>query len=125
LLVGLDGKIKKQLTADGKDGVYNGSAFFSPDGKTVAFYADHDSRSDLVVVEIASGKRTVVLAQGKNWYPRFSPDGKFLLYTAPADGQNEKDLDLFAVPVAGGAPLLIAGGKGNDQEGRWSARVKN
>ena len=55
-----------------------------------------------------------------------SPDGRFVVYT-----QLTHDDDLFVVPVAGGTPVPVATGPGNQSlgqfspDGRWIAYVSN
>lgn len=104
-----------------RGGAYLGSAVFSPDGRTIAYYAvDADDRSDLVVARADGTEPRVVLRGGQAWYPRFSPDGRWLLYTAAPEGGVEGDLDILAVPTDGsGEPVLVAGGPGRQSEGRW------
>ncbi len=115
------GKNEQRLTKD-KD-VYNGSATFSPDGSQIAFYSDDGKASALVVMNVDGTKRRTVLAQGQNWYPRWSPDGRWLIYTAAVSGGDGSNIDVFAIPVAeGGNPVLLAGGERREQEGSWRPR---
>jgi len=39
--------------------------------------------STLVVVNTDGTDRRVVIDRGLSWYPRWSPDGRWLVYTAP------------------------------------------
>lgn len=108
---------RERIVTDGA--AYDGSATFSPDGKRLAFYSDHGGHSSLEVVNVDGSGRRTLLARGKNWYPRWSPDGRWLLYTAPADSTDSKNLDLYAIPVEGGAPVRLLGDKTRESEGRW------
>jgi hypothetical protein len=66
-----------------------------------------------------SNRRTI-LGGGQSWYPRWSPDGRWLVYTAAVPGGEEGDLDVYAVEVdAAGEPITLAGGPGREAEGRW------
>ncbi len=114
-----EGRNETRLTQD--DGLYNGSPTFSPDGRHVAFYSDDGKASALVIVGVSGKDRRTVLGEGQNWYPRWSPDGRWLIYTAPAGpSAGEDNLDLFAVPVAGGKPVPLAGAApSRDIEGSW------
>lgn len=113
-----DGQNELQLTSD--EDVYNGSPVFSPDGQAIAFYADNGTASALVVMKADGSGRRTVLAEGKNWYPRWSADGRWLVYTAAVSGGDAGNVDVFAIPIAGdGKPLLLVGGPKREQEGSW------
>lgn len=113
-----DGKTERKLTDE--PGAFHGSPVFSPDGKSIAFYADDGKASALVVVAADGTGRKTIRSEGQNWYPRWSPDGRWLLYTAPATAGNEDNLDLFAISTAGdGKPILLVGGAHREQEGSW------
>jgi len=119
-LVDSNGNTIQRLT---NDEFSNGAGVFSPDGKRVAFYSDRGEESDIVVINAdGSGRRTVV-SEGRNWYPRWSPDGRWLVYTANVSDGADEDLDIYAVPVDGGSsPTRLAGGSGREAEGRWQPR---
>jgi TolB protein len=112
-----DGANERPLTSDT---AYNGSPVFSHDGTRIAFYCSRGDTSALEVMNVDGSGRRVVLAAGKNWYPRWSPDDRWLLFTAPVPGA-EDDLDLFAIPVEGGAVIRLDGSALREQEGRWRA----
>jgi Tol biopolymer transport system component len=115
-----DGTNERRITNDQEKGVYNGSATFSPDGKSIAFYSDNEKSAALAVIGIDGQNRRTVVAEGYNWYPRWSPDGRWLTYTAIAPGDDKKNTDLFAVPVAGDAkPMLLLGAPKREVEGSW------
>lgn len=67
----------------------------SPDGKTIAF----DLLGDLYLLPIAGGDATA-LTSGLPWdmQPRFSPDGKQLVFTSDRGGGD----NVWMIPVAGG-----------------------
>jgi len=113
-----DGKNERRLTKETT--LYCGSPVFSPDGKRIAFYADDGKASALVVMNADGSARRTVLAEGKNWYPRFSPDGRWLVYTAAVPGGAEEDIDIYAVPVEGGGkPMRLVQGPKREIEGSW------
>lgn len=119
-LVRADGSGERRLTHDEERGVYRGSPTFSPDGQWIAHYADDHDVSALVVVSVDGERRRVLVAEGKNWYPRWSPDGRWLTYTAAVPGGAAGEIDLFAVAVDGGAkPVRLLGGGRRHQEGSW------
>ncbi|HKQ19005.1 MAG TPA: hypothetical protein VJW75_04600 [Candidatus Eisenbacteria bacterium] len=116
-LADANGKIVTRLT---DDAAYDGSPVFSPDGSRIAFYSSAGEKSELVVIDRNGGNRKTLIAAGKNWYPRWSPDGRWLVYTAPARENDEKDLDVLAIPVdQPGKPIVLGGGPGRESEGRW------
>ncbi len=111
-----EGELVRRLT---DDAAYNGSPVFSPDGSHLAFYSDDGEASRLVIMSADGAGRRVVVAEGQNWYPRWSPDGSWLVYTAAVPGGADDDLDVLAVPASGGAPITVVGGTGRQAEGRW------
>jgi len=54
---------------------------------------------------------------GEESFPRFSPDGERLGYTADYDGNP----DIYVVPVAGGTPLRVTHDPAPDRMLEWSA----
>ena len=77
---------------------------FSPDGTQIAFWADRTGRPEIYVVPASGGNARRLTSKGGG-SPIWSPDGKFIAYTAsdgslaviPAQGGEEKDLVLSAV----------------------------
>ncbi len=85
----------------------------SPDGKLVAF----DYKGDIWVAPTAGGEAkrlTVHLAWERR--PYFSPDGKWILYSAAYYG----NYDLFIMPANGGTPRRLTYAPGNDIPAGWS-----
>jgi TolB protein len=114
-----DGTNERRLTHDEEKNVYNGSPTFSPDGKSIAFSSDDEKGAALVVIQVDGTGRRTVRGEGKNWYPRWSPDGKWLVYTAAVPGEKD-NIDLYAVPASGeGEPVLLVGSPKRDIEGSW------
>ncbi|MDM4768409.1 DPP IV N-terminal domain-containing protein [Pelomonas sp. SE-A7] len=117
-----DGGNEKRLTQDSAQDIHNGSPAFSPDGQWIAFYSDAGKgNAQLQVIRPDGSERRTVRAEGKNWYPRWSPDGRWLLVTGPSlDGADANNMDLLAVPLQGEPqPRLVAGGPKREQEGSW------
>jgi len=118
LLADIDGKNERPLTKE-KD-LYNGTPIFSPDGSWIAFYADDGKSSALVVMQADGSGRRTVLSEGQNWYPRWSPDSKWLVYTASAPGGGEANTDILAIPITGaGKPVPLASSASRELEASW------
>jgi len=118
-----DGTNERRVTNDQETGIYNGSATFSPDGKSLAFYSDNEKSAALTVIDTDGKNRRTIVGEGYNWYPRWSPDGRWLIYTAIAPGDDKKNIDVFAVSVAGeGRPTRLVGGEKREVEGSWRPR---
>lgn len=118
-IAGADGKNERRITNDQEKNIYNGSPTFSPDGKSIAFYSDDEKSAALVVITVDGKDRRTVLSGARNWYPRWSPDGGWLVYTATVTSGDQGNIDIFAVPVAGGRPVLLVGSPKRDLEGSW------
>jgi Tol biopolymer transport system component len=116
VIVDVHGRIVRRLT---NDGAANGAPVFSPGGERVAFHADYGDHSEIVVIDVDGGNRRAVVAEGRNWYPDWSPDGRYLLYTTARAGDPEGDLDVMAIPIDGGESTVVAGGPDREAEGRW------
>lgn len=81
-----DGSNEVRITHDQDRNIYNGSATFTPDGKSIAFYSDDEKSAALTVIGRDRRNRRIVVANGHNWYPRWSPDGRWIIYTARVPG---------------------------------------
>ncbi len=87
------------------------AAAISRDGRTVAFIADHDGPNDVWITETGSG-RYRNLTQGAVHDPinpeirtlGFSADGSLVTtWARSSDGSRSGDINVMAVPAAGGA----------------------
>ncbi len=94
----------------GEDGglptfVYNPA--LSPDGKTVAF----EYRGDIWTVPFEGGEaRRLTLQMARECHPLFSPDGRWIVYSAEYHG----DLDLYVIPSGGGEPRRLTYAPGSE-----------
>ncbi len=88
-------------------------------GTRIVFAAE----DDLWVVGDAGGiARRLTSHPGTEYFPRFSPDGKWIAFTGEYDGNQ----DVFVVPAEGGEPKRLTWHPGPDQVVGWtpdSARV--
>jgi len=113
----IESRTAEQVTS----GPFDDSApAWSPDGRTIAFVSnrtgnpDANQNSDVFVVatEPGSAPRAVTTSPGSDSSPVFTPDGRFIVYSA---GGAPEDIwyatnDIAVVPVAGGAPRLLTSG---------------
>lgn len=118
-LASMDDLVGRQIT-DGE--AYYGAPSFSPDGRFLAYYASTENRSDILVQELESGRVDTVLTGGKHYYPRWSPDGSWMLSCSEV---AHGDYDILAFPVDGSAePVTLVSGSTRDCEGRWGPSVR-
>jgi Tol biopolymer transport system component len=104
-----DGGTMWQIKADGRDlkqfrSVLEGwSVAVSPDGKSVAFVSFRDGVRRIWKAD-ADGSNAVPVTEGREnaWFPSWSSDGQWLLYTAFTSLQRS-----WKRHLAGGAPVLI------------------
>ena len=100
----------RDLTPDAGRALVNQSFAVSPDGTLVAtgwwqWEGTVQSHSELVLVDVATGKRTTLASDPSCDYttPRFSPDGQSVVAERETHGTREKapNTTLVAVPLRG------------------------
>lgn len=101
-----------------------GDAAFSPDGKSVAFvrFAD-ESHGAVWVVPAAGGEaRRLTSDDFGASYPRWSPDGRSILFAGRSMDAASADSVLWVVPAAGGEPRRVFkhDASTSELEGEWS-----
>jgi Tol biopolymer transport system component/peptidoglycan/xylan/chitin deacetylase (PgdA/CDA1 family) len=111
------GNILRQLTDDDR---FIGSPDFSPGGSGIAFYSRHEDGSRIEVIGTDGEDRRALVSYGESWYPHWSPDGCWLVYTATREPGTEDDLDIRAIPSNGaGDWLTLVSGPGREGEASW------
>jgi Tol biopolymer transport system component/DNA-binding winged helix-turn-helix (wHTH) protein len=76
---------------------------FSPDGANLVYASDRSGRFELYSRSLSPGGKETPLTSdgGQNIYPRWSPDGKWIVYVAAARG------GIFVIPALGGQPRRL------------------
>jgi len=105
-------------------------ARISPDGRRVAFvhttfdYEKDEYVSDIWLADVKSGAaQQFTSGRGKDKGPRWSPDGKRLLFTStpPAkEGEEKKKPQLYVIEIAGGEARKLTDIKMGVEAPRWS-----
>jgi uncharacterized protein YkwD len=121
---------------------------WSPDGQSIAFVRvidtlaggfDIQSPTDIYVAPAAGGTAsplTGASGDGFNYYPAYSPDGKWLAFTRHTTGETtyaDDAADIYLVPALGGEAILLAANSpsaadswpGWSRDGRWLAFSTN
>jgi Tol biopolymer transport system component len=112
----IDGTGVREITPEGVDGVW---PQWSLDGSMLA-YEEKDAATEgelgnVVVVDVGTGKGTQVTEYSQKdyeeryWFllPRFTPDGRAILFDLPRERSQPKGSDVWTVPVEGGEPTLV------------------
>jgi len=94
---------------------------WSPDGRTLVFYANPQGRDQLFLMDLATrAVRPLASSPGEDRAPSFSPDGARVAFTSTRDGGNQ----LFVLDVAAGTTrrlfdgLEVMGQPGWSRDGR-------
>jgi TolB protein len=90
---------------------------FSPRGDRVAFMAlSNDGRASVQVLELGSGRRSVVSGEGTAFSPRFSPNGGQIVMSVESGGVT----NLAIADLAGGGPRRLTSGSAIDTSPTYS-----
>lgn len=108
---------------------------YSPDGKFIYYNANASGTMQVWRMRPdGSGKEQLTFDEYHNWFPHISPDGKFMVFISfpfdidPDSHPAYKRVTLRLMPVAGGAPKVIAylyGGQGTINVNSWSPDSKS
>ena len=103
---------------------------FSPDGKFIYYNGSSTGTMQLWRMKPdGSAREQLTFDEYNNWFPHVSPDGKWIAFLSfpahvkPSDHPSYKRVMLRLMPVAGGAPRVIAhlyGGQGTINVPSWS-----
>ena len=108
---------------------------YSPDGKYIYYNANASGTMQVWRMRPdGSGKEQLTFDEYHNWFPHISPDGKYMVFISfpfdidPDSHPAYKRVTLRLMPVAGGAPKVIAylyGGQGTINVNSWSPDSKS
>jgi len=112
------------------DGSFEAYPAWSRDGRSIAFvkWSDADLGRIQLVGANGGSARTITSEPGHYSKPRFSPDGRTIVFEAGRGGDLtsdrwSRDPGVYMVPASGGAPKLIERGASNPQFGASSERL--
>jgi TolB protein len=124
----------KQETILTEDATLDDGPEYSPDGKYIYFNSVRTGTMQLWRMKPdGSNEEQVTFDEYNNWFPHFSPDGKWILYVAfpkdidPTSHPFYKKIYLRLMPAAGGIPKTIGyvyGGQGTINVPSWSPDSK-
>jgi TolB protein len=113
-----NGRNPRQVTNDSSEVVVHMSPRWSPDGKHLVFRRIQQQKSDIVVVDVATGAtRWVTHDDVVDVNPAWSPSGRYIYFSSPRGG----GLNLWRVRVSGDGspaspPEQLTTGAGDDLE---------
>ena len=94
---------------------------YSPDGQWVTYVAFPDGTLWRSRVNGGERQQLTTPATGVIFSPRWSPDGRFILFSA---WQVDRPIDdykkIYMIPAEGGAPLLLVSGNFQPADASWS-----
>lgn len=93
-------------------------ARYSPDGSRLAFHHQVGDTARIAVLDLGTGVVHAVTGGGLHYYPAWSPDGRWILYTAAPLGGSQ--YDLLAVEVETGRRLDIVTTDADERHGVWA-----
>ena len=107
---------------------------YSPDGKYIYYNANPTGTMQIWRMKAdGTGKEQLTFDEYHNWFPHISPDGKWMTIISfstdiePNSHPSYKQVMLRLMPVAGGAPRVIAflyGGQGTINVNSWAPDSK-
>ena len=99
---------------------------YSPDGQWVTYVAFPDGTLWRSRVNGGERQQLTTPATGVIFSPRWSPDGRFILFNAwQVDRRIDDYKKIYMIPAEGGAPLLLVSGDFQPADASWSPDGKS
>ncbi|MCE7065198.1 DPP IV N-terminal domain-containing protein [Dyadobacter sp. CY326] len=112
-IIDQDGTNLKVLT----DGSGNyGFPSWSPDGKKIVYRASTENSKGLFILDVATGKSTILTQDSHDNFPAWSPAGDVIAFTRKA-GNN---YDIYTIKTDGNQLQRLTTDPGNDAQCSWS-----
>ena len=112
-----NGNLLRQLT---DDTLYSAGAEYSPDGNTIVYTQDYGDSTRVLLLDVETELVTILLSGEQIYYPHWSPDGQWIIYTKIIPDADGNDLDIFAISLDEPEnQILLVNSKGRDAEGIW------
>lgn len=95
-------------------------AVFSHAGDRIAFHAEEDDVSGIVVMGLdGANRRDLTSGDGVHYGPRWSPDDRWLLVTRLAEGSDPPQYDVVAIAVDDGRVEPLVATEADERAGDW------
>lgn len=116
-----DGNINNQLT---NANLQSSAAEYSPDGTRIAYYEEDDNSSRIIVMNSDGTGKTTIVNDGKNYYPRWAPNGEWITYSKVTPGTGDKEINIYTVALIDTSKQIeIVGHSARNVEGRWFEEI--
>jgi WD40 repeat protein len=92
------------------------SATYSHDGKKIAFHAESDRGSEIVICDQNGKNRITLTSGGFNYNPKWSPDDQWLIYTTSSAGDQN---DILAVRIEDKKTITILATEEDERGADW------
>ncbi|MFD1105138.1 amidohydrolase family protein [Sphingobium olei] len=94
---------------------------WSPDGKTIAYFAYRDGNYDLWIMDADGGNaRQLTSGTFDDREPAWSPDGKTIAFSSDRAGKGDPSYNIWTIDVATGAVAQVTSDPSEDRLPTWS-----
>jgi DNA-binding winged helix-turn-helix (wHTH) protein/Tol biopolymer transport system component len=107
-------------------GMSGGFIDYSPDGQWITYVSFPDGALWRSRVNGGERQQLTTPATGVIFSPKWSPDGRFILFNAwQVDRRIDDYKKIYMIPAEGGAPLLLVSGSFEPADASWSPNGKS